>query len=85
MKGQEKVVLDRAPQVAYCSLRKLHCKPFVAPDGRVKFEVIGPVGETLAELQTNPKVPLLDYLNRLDAVRSIIFTLKGKRSGVPAG
>jgi len=81
MEEQEKVVLDRAPQVAYLSLRKLNCKPFVDLDGRVRFEVTGPVTETLAELQSNPKVPLLDYLNRLDAVRSIIFTLKGKRNG----
>jgi len=81
MEEQEKVVIDKAPQVAYCSLRKLHCKPFVDNFGRVKFEVSGPVMEILSELQNNPKVPLLDFLNRLDAVRSIIFTLKGRKNG----
>lgn len=72
----EEVIMEKATQVAYCSLKKLHVTPFVKPDGRVAFRVRGNVSDVLAELQANPSVPLLDYLNRLETIRSFIFTLK---------
>lgn len=73
---QEEVIMEKATQVAFCSLRKLHVTPFVKPDGRVAFRVKGNVSDVLTELQTNPKIPILDYLNRLEVIRSFIFTLK---------
>lgn len=78
IKPDEKVIIEKATQVAFLSLRGLSCKPVVGEDGRVRFEFAGPVLETLAELQQNPKVNILDFINRLDAVRSVIFTLKDK-------
>jgi len=75
----EIVVLEKAPQVAFCFLKKLRVTPFVKPNGRVAFKVKGDVAGVLAELASNPEVPLLDYLNRLDTVRSLIFTLKDAR------
>jgi len=75
MKNEE-ITLDKATQVAFCSLKKLRIIPFIKTDGRVSFKIKGNVTEVLAELQGNPKVPILDYLNRLDIIRSIIFTLK---------
>lgn len=75
----EEVVIEKAPQVAFCSLRKLHVTPFVKADGRVAFRVKGNVSEVLAELQENPKVPILDFLTRLDTIRQFIFTLKNQK------
>ena len=74
---QEQVELDKATYVAYCSLENLHVTPVVKENGRVNFRVKGNVGEVLAKLQSNPSVKLLDYLNKLELVRSLIFTLKG--------
>lgn len=73
---QEEVIMEKATQVAYCSLKKLHVTPFVKSDGRVAFKVKGNVSAVLAELQSNPSIPILDYLNRLETIRSFIFTLK---------
>jgi len=85
MSDETEIILDKAPQVAYCSLKKLHVTPFLKPDGRVAFRVKGDVAGVLAELAGNPQIFLLDYLNRLDAIRSIIFTLKDRgRNGQPS-
>jgi hypothetical protein len=73
---QEEIVMEKATQVAFCSLKKLHITPFVKPDGRVAFRIVGNVSEVLGELQTNPRVRILDYLQRLESVRSLIFSLK---------
>ncbi|MEW6714945.1 MAG: hypothetical protein AB1306_07650 [Nitrospirota bacterium] len=75
-KEKEEIVIEKATLVAYCSLRKLHVTPFVKDNGRVAFRVKGNVSKTLAELQTNPSINVLDYIQRLEAVRSIIFTMK---------
>ncbi len=72
----ETIVLEKAPLVAFCSLKGCHIKPFTKDDGRVAFEVQGDVHSVLADLSSNPTVPILDYLNRLDSVRTVIFTLK---------
>ena len=74
--AQEEVIMEKATQVAYCSLEKLHITPFVQSNGRVAFKVKGNVSAVLAKLQTNPSIPILDYLNRLETIRSFIFTLK---------
>jgi hypothetical protein len=81
--ADEITVMEKAPQVAYCSLKKLHVIPFLKSDGRVAFYVKGDVAGALADLAGNPKVPLLDFLNRLDTVRQIIFTLKEDRGSHP--
>ena len=72
----EEIIMEKATQVAFCSLRNLHVTPFVKPDGRVAFRIKGNVSDVLSELQTNPSIPILDYLNRLETIRSFIFTLK---------
>lgn len=76
-KNKEEAIMEKASLVAFCSLKKLHVKPFVKPDGRVAFVIRGDVSKVLAEMQANPAVPILDYLQRLESVRSIIFTMKG--------
>ena len=76
MKEQEIITMEKATQVAFCSLKKLHVTPFVKPDGRVAFHIKGNVSEVLSELQANPRIRLLDYIQRLDTIRSFIFTLK---------
>jgi hypothetical protein len=76
---KEEIILDKAPYVAFCSLKKLNISPFVKKDGRVAFRISGNVSEVLGELQTNPLVPILDYLQRLETIRSLIFSLKGNR------
>jgi hypothetical protein len=73
---EEIIEMEKAPHVAFCSLRNLIVTPFVKDNGRVAFRIKGRVSEVLAELQQNPLVPLLDYLNRLNAVRGFIFELK---------
>jgi len=84
--GVEEIIVDKAHQVAFLSLRKLHVTPFVRPDGRVSFIVKGNVSGVLGEMQDNPCVPILDYLQRLEAIKSIIFTLKRhKKNGEPTG
>jgi hypothetical protein len=83
---QEEIISEKANQVAFFSLRKLHITPFVKPDGRVAFNVKGNISEVLAELQTNPLIPLLDYIQRLETIRSLIFTLKqGKEDDKKTG
>lgn len=72
----ETLVIEKAPQVAFLSLAGCEIKPFKKPDGRIAFEVSGNVTAELARLSSNPSIPILDYLNRLDAIRSVIFTLK---------
>lgn len=81
MNEQEEVVMEKATHVAFCSLKKLHITPFKKPDGRVAFRVKGNVSEVLTELQTNPKIHILDYLQRFETVRSVIFSLKRDRHG----
>jgi hypothetical protein len=76
-KTKEKVIIEKAPQVAFLSLAGCHVKPFKKSDGRVAFEVSGDVSGEFARLSSNPSVPILDYMNRLDAIRSVIFTMKG--------
>ncbi len=73
---KEEVTMEKATQVAYCSLKKLHITPFVKSDGRVAFNVKGNVTEVLADLYTNPSVHILSYIQRLETIRNIIFTLK---------
>lgn len=75
-KANEEIVMEKATQVAFCSLKKLHVTPFEKPNGRIAFNVKGNVSEVLTELNTNPSIPILDYIQRLETVRSIIFTLK---------
>jgi len=77
----EEVELTKDTYVAFCSLRNLHVTPIVKENGRVNFRVRGNVGEVLAEIQSNPKVRLLDFLNRLASVRSLIFSMKGTKHG----
>jgi len=77
---EEEVIMEKATQVAYCSLRKLRVTPFLKPNGRVAFKVRGNVSAILSELQENPSVPILDYFQRYENVRSIIFTMKGGNS-----
>lgn len=84
MNEQEEVVMEKATHVAFCSLKKLHITPFKKPDGRVAFRVKGNVSEVLTELQTNPKIPILDYLQRYETVRSVIFSLKRNGHGSAA-
>lgn len=75
-KTKERLLIEKAPQVAFLSLSGCQIKPIAQANGRVAFEVSGNVTEGLALLSSNPPVPILDYLNRLDAIRSVIFTLK---------
>ena len=83
-KAVEEIEIEKATQVAYLSLKGLHVTPFTKSNGRVAFRVRGAISEVLAELQGNPPVPILDYIQRFETVRSIIFTLKngnGKGNG----
>lgn len=73
---KEEVIMEKATLVAFCSLRKLHVTPFKKLNGRVAFRVKGDVTKILADLQTNPKINILDFLTRLEAVRTNIFALK---------
>jgi hypothetical protein len=77
-KEEQVIVMENASQVAFCSLKKLHITPFVKPDGRVAFSVKGDISKVLSELSENPLIPILDYIQRLDTIRSIIFSMKGK-------
>lgn len=89
-KKDEVIQVERATQVAYFSLRGLHVTPYVRSDGRVVFTVRGAISKVLAELQGNPSVPILDYIQRFETVRGIIFTLKNgngkenKKDGNPS-
>lgn len=75
-KEKEEVIIEKASTVAFLSLKKCHVTPFVKPNGRVAFRVRGNVSKILSELQANPLVNLLDYIQRLDSTRSIIFLMK---------
>ncbi|MHA2217491.1 MAG: hypothetical protein ACXACY_16260 [Candidatus Hodarchaeales archaeon] len=77
---KEEVEMEKATMVAFCSLKGLHVTPFVKPNGRVAFRVKGNVSEVLAELQNNPLINVLAFIQRLDIVRGFIFTLKGESS-----
>lgn len=78
---KEEIIMEKATTVAFLSLKKLHCAPFCKENGRVAFRISGNVSEVLAELQTNPRVNILSFLQRLEAVRSVIFSLKNKDVG----
>lgn len=78
----EEMIIEKDRLVAYLSLSGIHCQPFLQDNGRVAFKCLGRVTEVLADLQGNPRVRLLDYMQRLDSVRQLIFSLKdhGRRS-----
>lgn len=80
-KKSEPLVFEKATQLAFLSLENCQLKPFRKPGGRVAFEVSGDVYGALARLSTNPPVPILDYINRLDAIRSVIFSMKEQTGG----
>jgi hypothetical protein len=79
-KEQEEIVMEKATTVAFCSLKGLHVTPFVKPNGRVAFKIKGNVSEVLSELQNNPLINVLAFIQRLEVVRGYIFTLKGESS-----
>ncbi|MEW6417624.1 MAG: hypothetical protein AB1480_05830 [Nitrospirota bacterium] len=76
--GQEVIetqIFDNAPIIAYLGECGCECEPF--PDReRVKFKVTGPISRLLRELQQNPKMPVLSYIQRLSTIRGLIFQLK---------
>lgn len=75
--NEEKIIIDKDTIVAYCSFYGCHCYPFGDEEtNRVKFVVTGQVSEALASLNSNNSIPILDYLNRLGMVRSILFQFK---------
>jgi hypothetical protein len=82
---EEEIETEKIPQVTFLSLRnkeyKLHITPFTKIDGRVGFKVKGNISAALAELQENPSIPILDYIHRMETIKQIVFTLKGKRNG----
>lgn len=75
----EEVLIEKSNLVAYLSLKKCHIMPVVQKNGRVAFRVRGEVSRFLSELQNDPKERILSYINRLEAVRSLIFTLKNSQ------
>lgn len=69
--------LEKPTEIAWASLQKVHLTPDVDPAGRVFLEGNREqIMKALALLQTNPEVPILDYINRLQTIKGIIFTLK---------
>jgi hypothetical protein len=72
----EEVIMRKATTITFASIRGLLLTPYTEPNGRVAFKAKGNVSEVLAELQTNPLIPVLDFIQRLEAIRSIIFTMK---------
>jgi hypothetical protein len=79
-KRDELIILEKAEQIAFLSLRKCRVTPFVKPNGRVAFSVRGDITGALAELEGNAKVPILDFLKRLESVKSVIYAMKGNES-----
>ena len=77
---EETLILEKATHVALASYHQCKCSPFRDTDGRVRFEVKGRVSEALAEIQNNSFVKIGDYLAKLEAVRSLIFSLKARRT-----
>jgi hypothetical protein len=81
IKNDEILVLDKDTQIAFCSFRKVRLMPFVVPPRRVKFKGRKKdISHALAELTSNPSVPILDFLSHLSAIRSVIFTLKNQEN-----
>jgi hypothetical protein len=81
-KAKEEVIMEKATQVAFLSLKKCHITPLMQDNGRIAFRVKGNITKALGELQENPKVNILDYLQKLETIRSLIFTLKGNGNRV---
>ena len=77
----EEIILEKAQLVALCSCFKCHVTPFKDLDGRVRFKVRGPITEALAAAQNNLPIPIGTFLSRLEATRSLIFSLKDAGTG----
>jgi hypothetical protein len=80
VKDARTIILEKAQLIALASYYGCHCTPFIDTDGRVRFEVRGPVTEALASVQNNSLIHIGDYLSKLESVRSLIFSLKDARS-----
>lgn len=72
-----KMRLEKKTEIAWVSLDKVHLKPDADLSGRVFFEGDREqILKSLSRLQANPKIPILDYITRLQTVNSLIFALK---------
>lgn len=78
MKTQDgRLKVEKATEAAFISLEKVHLVPGVGESGRVYLEGDREqIMQALSRLQSNPKVPILDYITRLQTIKGIIFTLK---------
>jgi hypothetical protein len=74
----EEAAFDNASIVTYLAEGGCELTPYNY-DSKVRFWVKGPISRLLAELQQNPKMPILSYIQRLSTIRSMIFQLKGQR------
>jgi hypothetical protein len=84
-KKVEEVLIEKTTTVTWLSIKGCHCTPLRQPTGRIAFRVKGPISELLGELSQNPRVNILDFLNRYEMIRSIIFSLKDqKQMNIPA-
>jgi len=69
-------IISNAYIAAFLSLSGVKLTPIRQPDGRVAFRIDSNPASAFADFAANKTVPIIDYVQRLQAVKSIIFTLK---------
>lgn len=76
MDKEQETILENAPVVAVCAVKKLEITPFKKPDGKIAFIVRGDVATAINCIYQNEAIGINDYLKALNSVRNAIFTLK---------
>lgn len=80
--NEKETVLEDWSIIAFCSLPEIQKKyqlkitPFKQTNGRIAFRVRGDVESAIADIYTNKKVGINDYIKSLRSVRNVIFTLR---------